>query len=187
MGGAHPGFLEPTPGRSRSGSEERFKMKGAKKGEVIPESAVRFIRVLDAPAEKIWSFLTECSRLPEWYGDGAIEPREGGKLSLMGGHIRGVVTGWRPQKFLAYTWNLFQPGEELSAWPISYLEFTLEAPRLVLIHRPIPQAMQNQTMMGWHTMLDLVAAGLGGEFPKRADLFPKNAALYGVDMTKLKG
>ena len=115
----------------------------------------------------------------------------------MGGHILGVVTGWRPNQFLAYTWNVFSPGEtsapsgegqsKKSQWPISYLEFTIEGSRLTLVHRPIPEAMQNQTMMGWHTMLDLIAAGLGGEFPKRADLFPKNAALYGVDITKLKG
>jgi uncharacterized protein YndB with AHSA1/START domain len=157
------------------------------KGEVIPESAVRFIRELDAPVEKVWSFLTESARLPEWYGEGVIEPREGGKISLMGGHIRGVVTGWRPQKFLAYTWNVFSPGETESRFPVSYLEFSLEGSRLTLIHRPIPNAMQNQTMTGWHTMLDLIAAGLSGEFPKRADLFPKNAALYGVDITKLKG
>jgi uncharacterized protein YndB with AHSA1/START domain len=81
------------------------------KGEIIPESAVRFVRTFDAPAEKIWAFLTESGRLPEWYGDGVIEPHEGGAVRLMGGHIRGVVTGWRPQKFLAYTWNVFQPGE----------------------------------------------------------------------------
>ena len=161
-------------------------MKGPEKGEIVPESAVRFVRDLDAPAEKIWRFLTDSSLLPEWYGEGSIEPREGGKLSLMGGHIRGVVTGWHPQKFLAYTWNVFSPGEEVSRFPISYLEFAFEGSRLTLIHRPIPQAMQNQTMMGWHTMLDLVAAGLRGEFPKRADLFPNNAALYGVDMNKLK-
>jgi len=157
------------------------------KGEIVAESAVRFVRVLDAPAEKIWNFLTQSNRLPEWYGEGVIEPREGGKVSLMGGHIRGVVTGWRPEKFLAYTWNVFSPGEEVSRFPISYLEFSLDGSRLILIHRPIPQAMQNQSMMGWHTMLDLVAAGLRGEFPKRADLFPKNAALYGVDMAQLKG
>ena len=157
------------------------------KGEIVAESAVRFVRVLDAPAEKIWSFITDNNRLPEWYGEGVIEPREGGKVSLMGGHIRGVVTGWRPEKFLAYTWNVFSPGEGVSRFPISYLEFSLDGSRLTLIHRPIPQAMQNQTMMGWHTMLDLVAAGLRGEFPKRADLFPKNAALYGVDMAQLKG
>jgi len=110
------------------------------KGEIIPESAVRFVRTFDAPAEKIW----------------------------------------------AYTWSVFQPGEEVSAWPISYLEFTLEGSRLTLIHRPIPEAMQNQTAMGWHTMLDLIEAGLKGDFPKRNDLFPKNATLYGVDLNALK-
>ena len=154
------------------------------KGEIVSESAVRFVRTLDAPAEKIWAFLTDSALLPEWYGDGVIEPREGGRVSLMGGHIRGVVTGWRPEKFLAYTWNVLQPGESESNWPVSYLEFALDGARLTLTHRPIPAAMQNQTMMGWHTMLDLIQAGLRGEYPKRADLFSKNAGLYGVDMTK---
>jgi uncharacterized protein YndB with AHSA1/START domain len=168
------------------------------KGEIIPESAVRFVRDFDASPEKIWAFLTESGRLPEWYGDGVIEPREGGAVRLMSGHIRGVVTGWRPQEFLAYTWNVFQPREasassseaagqtKISAWPISYLEFTLVGSRLTLIHRPIPEAMQNQTAMGWHTMLDLIEAGLKGDFPKRSDLFPRNAALYGVDINALK-
>jgi uncharacterized protein YndB with AHSA1/START domain len=156
------------------------------KGEIIPESAVRFVRDFDAPAEKIWAFLTDSKRLPEWYGEGAIEPREGGAVSLMGGHVRGVVTGWRPGQFLAYTWNVFSPGETVSRFPISYLEFTLESSKLTLIHRPIPQAMQGQTMMGWHTMLDLIEAGLRGDFPKRSDLFPKNAERYGVDINKLK-
>jgi uncharacterized protein YndB with AHSA1/START domain len=156
------------------------------KGELIAESAVRFVRELDAPADRIWAFLTDPALLPEWYGDGSIEPREGGAVSLMGGHVRGVVTGWRPNEFLAYSWNVFSPGEGASRFPISYLEFTIEGSRLTLIHRPVPSAMQGQTMMGWHTMLDLVAAGLNGDFPKRADLFPANAALYGVDVDKLR-
>ena len=157
------------------------------KGELLAESAVRFVRAFDAPAEKIWAFLTDSRKLPEWYGDGAIEPREGGAVSLMGGHVRGVVTGWRPNQFLAYTWNVFSPGETASRFPISYLEFTLEGSKLTLIHRPIPPAMRNQTMMGWHTMLDLIEAGLAGDYPKRSDLFPKNAERYGVDINKLKG
>ena len=156
------------------------------KGEVIAESAVRFVREFDAPAEKIWAFLTDAVRLPEWYGEGSIEPREGGAVSLMGGHVRGVVTGWRPHEFLGYTWNVFSPGETVSRFPVSYLEFTIEGSHLTLIHRPIPAAMQNQTMMGWHTMLDLITAGLKGEFPRRSDLFPTNAALYGVDLSSLK-
>jgi len=161
------------------------------KGEIIAESAVRFVRILPGPVERAWAFLTEPARLTEWYGEGAIEPREGGAVSFMGGHVRGVVTGWRPNEFLAYTWNVFSPGETVSRWPVSYLEFTLaadgDATRLTLIHRPIPPAMQPQTAMGWHTVLDLVEAGLDGRFPNRADIFPANAALYGVDLANLKG
>jgi hypothetical protein len=104
----------------------------------------------------------------------------------MGDHIRGVVTGWRPEKFLAYTWNVFSPGETQSRWPISYPEFTLDGPRLTLIHRPFPQTMQSQTMMGWHTMLDLIAAGLKGQFPPRAEVMRHNAELYDVDLNALK-
>ena len=157
------------------------------KGEVIAESAVRFVRQFDAPAAKIWAFLTDSALLPEWYGAGTIEPREGGAVSLMGGHIHGVVTGWRPEKFLGYTWNVFQPGEKLSAWPVSYLEFTLDGSRLTLIHRPVPTAMQSQTMMGWHTMLDMIAHALKGEFPPRTEVMPRNAEIYGVDLKALKG
>jgi uncharacterized protein YndB with AHSA1/START domain len=160
------------------------------KGQIIAESAVKFVRDLLASPARVWEFLTDLELLPEWYGEASIEEREGGAVSLMGGHIRGVVTAWRPEKFLGYTWNVFQPGETESAWPVSYLEFSLDATdggtRLVLMHRPIPEAMHKLTAMGWHTMLDLIQAGLNGDFPKRADLFPKNAALYGVDLGKLK-
>jgi len=156
------------------------------RGEIVAEQAVRFVRRFDAAPEKIWAFLTEPARLPEWFGDGIVEPREGGAVSLMGGHVRGVVTGWRAGKFLGYTWNVLSAGETVSQWPVSYLEFHLDGSELTLVHRPIPEAMQKQTAMGWHTMLDLIGAGLRGEFPKRADIFPRNAALYGVDLDTLK-
>ena len=160
------------------------------KGEIIPESAVRFVRDFDAAPAKVWAFLTDSRLLPEWYGDGAIEPREGGKVSLMAGHIQGVVTGWRPEKFLGYTWSVFQPGEDVSAWPISYLEMALDTAaagtRLTLTHRPIPEPMHKLTMIGWHTMLDMIVDGLKGHYPPRTEVMPRNAALYGVDLNALK-
>ena len=160
------------------------------KGEILAESAVRFVRDFDAGCEKIWAFLTDSALLPEWYGDGVIEPCEGGKISLMAGHIRGVVTGWRPEKFLAYSWSVFQPADEVSAWPISYLELALEetgqGTKLTLTHRPIPEPMHKLTMIGWHTMLDMIAAGLKGQFPPRTEAMPRTAALYGVDLNALK-
>lgn len=172
------------------------------RGEIVPETAVRFVRALAADPARVWSFLTEADKLPEWYGDGRIEPREGGAVSLMAGHIRGVVTGWRPQEFLAYTWSVFQPGDDQassseavgqskeSAWPISYLELALKetgkTTKLTLIHRPIPEAMQKLTMIGWHTMLDLIANGLKNEFPPRLEVMHRNAEIYGVELNALK-
>lgn len=156
------------------------------KGDVIQECAVRFIRDFNSPSVKVWAFLTESILLPQWYGEGVIEPREGGRVSLMLGHIRGVVTSWQPEKFLAYSWSVFQPNEKISAWPISYVELGLdqigETTKLTLTHRPIPGTMQKLTMIGWHTMLDLIASGLAGAFPSRSEVMARNAALYGVDL-----
>jgi len=161
------------------------------KGRVVEEAAIMFERDLPASPEKAWVFLTEPSRLAGWYGEALIEPREGGKIEMMSGHIRGVITGWRPHQFLAHTWNVFQPGETISAWPVSYLEFMLEghgtATHLTLIHRPIPARMQPQTMMGWHTFLDMLEAGVRREEVQARDHYmQKNAALYGVDLNNLK-
>ncbi|MGZ5929004.1 MAG: SRPBCC domain-containing protein [Rhizomicrobium sp.] len=161
------------------------------KGRVVEEAAILFERILPASPEKAWIYLTETARLTEWYGEGLIEPREGGKVTLMSGHIRGVVTGWRPDKFLAYTWNVFSPGETVSGWPVSYLEFALvpegASTKLTLTHRPIPKAVQPQTMMGWHTFLDMMDAAARGETVLPRDtIMKKNAAIYGVDLDNLK-
>jgi uncharacterized protein YndB with AHSA1/START domain len=161
------------------------------KGRVMEEAAIVFERELAAAPDRAWGFLTEPSLLSGWYGEAVIEPREGGKIELMGGHIRGVITGWRPQQFLAYTWNVFQPGEAFSQWPVTYLEFALEpvgaTTRLTLTHRPIPPRMQPQTMMGWHTFLDMLETGARGEAVQaRGHTMQKNAALYGVDLNNLQ-
>jgi uncharacterized protein YndB with AHSA1/START domain len=159
-------------------------------GQVVEEAAIVFERILPVSPEKSWAFLTETARLTEWYGEGLIEPREGGKVALMGGHIRGVVTGWRPGKFFSHTWNVFSPGETVSAWPVSYLEFALApedtSTKLTLTHRPILRAVQHQTMMGWHTFLDMMCAAARGETVAPRDTYmQKNAALYGVDLNNL--
>ena len=162
------------------------------KGHVIAEAAIQFERLLPSSPEKTWAFLTEPARVAEWYGEGVIEPREGGKVELMSGHIRGVVTAWRPRQFFAHTWNVFSPGESISVWPVSYLEFSLasEGPqtKLTLTHRPVLARMQPQTMMGWHTFLDMLETGIKGEaVGPRGNYMQKNAALYGVDLNNLQG
>jgi uncharacterized protein YndB with AHSA1/START domain len=163
-----------------------------KQGEVIQVGAVRFERRLPGDVERVWSHLTDCEKLINWFGDdGTIEPREGGAVWLMGGHIRGVVTQWKPHRRLAYTWNVFDPGDTESQHPESYLSFELTAENgevvLTLFHLPIPERFDKQTRMGWHTFLDMLEAAVNGEAVKDRDEYAtRNAALYDVDLTNLE-
>src|SRR3569832_2713540 len=78
------------------------------RGEMTKVPCVTFTRTLPGPIEKVWAHITDTKLLPAWFGDySTIEPRQGGRVSLMGGHIRGVVTQWQPPKKLVYTWNVF--------------------------------------------------------------------------------
>ncbi len=160
-------------------------------GQVLRVPAVRFERLLPGTVEQVWVHLTDCRKLAAWYGeDGEIEPREGGMVRLSGGHIRGVVTQWKPHRKLAYTWNVFGPGEDESPYPESYLTLELE-PRghevlLVLTHLPILERFEKQNAMGWRTFLDMLGAAISGQAPEpRSAYMHRNAALYGVDLSNL--
>ena len=164
------------------------------KGEMSTVPCVTFTRTLPGPIERVWSFIAETDRLPGWFGaESSIEPRAGGRVSLMGGHIRGVVTQWQPPRKLVYTWNVFgpdDPAEAVSAYPESYPTFELEARGsevlLTFTHFPVLERFTAQNAMGWHTMLDILDAALRGEkIEERPVYMKKNAALYGVDLNNL--
>jgi uncharacterized protein YndB with AHSA1/START domain len=151
---------------------------------------VRFERHLQAPPDKVWSVLTEAKSVPNWYGNGVIEPHVGGAVELMGGHIRGTVTQWQPLRKLAYSWNVFGPGQDMSAYPESYLTLTL-APEgsgtmLTLEHLPVLAAFVKANAMGWHSFLDMVdATARGAPVESREVCMKRNAERYGVDLGKL--
>ncbi|HXQ12089.1 MAG TPA: SRPBCC domain-containing protein [Caulobacteraceae bacterium] len=161
-------------------------------GQMLRVPAIRFERLLPGGAAQAWAHLTDCAKLSDWYGDDStIEPREGGQVRLMGGHIRGVVTQWVPQRKLAHTWNVFAPGEAQSPFPESYLTFELEPEgggvRLALTHLPVLERFESQNAMGWHTFLDILEASLKARpIEPRAAYMQRNAALYGVDLANLQ-
>jgi uncharacterized protein YndB with AHSA1/START domain len=164
----------------------------SERGQELRVPAIRFERLLPGPAEKVWEHLTLPHKLAGWYGqDSEIEPREGGRVQLLGGHIRGVVTQWKPPRKLIYTWNVFAPGETESPYPESYLCFEL-APRqdrvlLTLFHVPVLERFEKQNAMGWHTFLDMLAAALEGRAAgDRSVYMQRNAQLYGVDLANLQ-
>lgn len=151
---------------------------------------VRFERSIEATPDRVWAVLTDVRLLPGWYGDGVIEPRVGGKVELMGGHIRGTVTRRQPSRKLAYSWNVFSPGEQESAYPESYLTLEL-APKedgtlLTLTHLPVLERFVKPNAMGWHTFLDMVdAASRGASVEPRESYMKRNAERYGVDLSSL--
>ncbi len=162
-------------------------------GQLGTESMIQFERVLPGSIERVWEFLTSSEHLAGWFGGGSmrysIEPREGGAVELADGHIRGVVTQWKPPGLLAYTWNVFHPGEMESRYLESYVMFELKPHEddvlLTLQHRPILEDFASQTMMGWHTFLDLLGALLRGEQPEERDVvMERNRARYGVKEIK---
>lgn len=162
------------------------------KGAFERAPMVRFERLMPGPAERVWTFLSEPKHMPNWFGDGVIEPKPGGAVTLMGGHIKGVVTQWDPPHKLAYTWNVFSPGQAKSPYPESYLTLALEPKGaevlLILTHLPVLERFERQNAMGWHSYLDMLAAALRGEAPQpRKAYMERNAALYGVDLSNLAG
>ena len=149
---------------------------------------VRFERHIPGPPPQAWGFLSDPGRLPGWYGEGSIEPRVGGAVSLMGGHIRGVVTQWQPPGRLAYTWNVYNPGDATSPYPESYVILTLaatvEGTLLTLEHLPVLDSFVKLNAMGWHTFVDMVDAAVRGEPVHGRDHYmARNAKQYGVDLS----
>jgi uncharacterized protein YndB with AHSA1/START domain len=152
--------------------------------------SVRFERTVPGPIEEVWEFLTRPGRLPAWFGEGVIEPRIGGAVQLMDGHIRGVVTQWKPPHRLAHTWNVFAPGETESAYPESYLTLALaeqgDQVVLALTHLPVLERFEKQNAMGWATFLDMVeAAARGQPVEPRSAYTQRNAKRFGVDLDNL--
>jgi uncharacterized protein YndB with AHSA1/START domain len=161
-------------------------------GKMIRARGIRFQRRLPGPIRRVWAHLTEPAKLAGWYDAGStIEPREGGAVSLNGGHIRGVVTQWRPHVKFAHTWNVFSPGELVSAYPESYLTLELAEAgaevTLTLTHLPVLERFERQNAMGWATFLDIVEDTVNGrEVQPRRAYMERNAGVYGVDLGALQ-
>ncbi len=140
-------------------------------GGFVGGDTVRFERVLAAPIERVWDYLTNSELLPEWLGNGEIAAEVGGRIELRSGGpiIRGKVVSRAPPRSLSYTWLPFIPGEETPMSGESTLAFALdargEATALVLTQGPIAPEYLSRTAAGWHGLLDILGAQIAGEPP----------------------
>jgi uncharacterized protein YndB with AHSA1/START domain len=154
-------------------------------GVIIDAQTVRFERLLPAPIERIWGYLTESDKIATWLAAGQIEQRVGGRVELafriseltdhddpppskyaqFGAEVRlhGVITACRPPHLLSYTWS-GAPGED------SEVTFELtplaDQVQLVVTHRRLPNRDEMISVAaGWHTHLDILANRLEGREP----------------------
>ncbi len=148
---------------------------------ITERSALRFVRHLPGPIERVWAYLTDSKRMAEWLsGGGTIEPRVGGEMRFELG-ATGRVTAYDPPRLLEYTWN----EEEGYRGPVSdsLVRWELaeegDRVRLTLTHVKLPETEVLAHGAGWHAFLERLADRIDGREPQPVDaLFPKLMAEY---------
>jgi len=153
-------------------------------GEIDGET-VRFERVLGAPPQDVWDYLTQSEKLAEWFGAGEIDAKVGGKVFLRPGGpvILGRVQECDAPNRLSYTWNVLMIDSDEPVMPESLLRFELADEDgdtlLTLTQGPIIREMLATSAAGWHTILDILCAHAAGEVPPDfMDVFQSVVAEY---------
>ena len=154
-------------------------------GVVTEAGSVRFERLLPAPVERVWDYLTDSELRRKWFAEGEMELRPGGSLTLVfrngelspvdeevpgkfrkyeGFESRGEVVRAEPPRLLVFNWfEESGPPTEVS-WE---LVPDGERTRLTLTHRRLAnRAAMVDVSGGWHLHLDVLEDVLGGRTPR---------------------
>ena len=150
-------------------------------GIVTESGAVRFQRLLPAPIERVWAYLTDPELRGAWFASGGMELRPGGRVTLVfrnstlapegeetpeayrkyeGMESHGRVIACDPPRRLVHSW-----GEDDGT--DTEVEYELE-PRggetlLTLTHRRLAsRAAMLDVSGGWHLHLDALEDVLAG-------------------------
>lgn len=154
-------------------------------GTVTEAGAVRFERLLPAPAERVWDYLTDSGLRGKWFAAGPMELRPGGGVTLVfrnadlspdddevpekfrkyeGFESKGEIVRAEPPRLLVFNW-IEEPGRSTE------VSFELE-PRgdrtlLTLTHRRLAdRAAMVDVSGGWHLHLDVLEDVLAGRTPR---------------------
>ncbi len=136
---------------------------------------VRLERVLPAPPERVWSYLTDGTLLATWLGRGEIAPATGATstLTLLANDdvIEATVQTYDPPRALAYSW--FSTQHETRRPDPSVVRFELaphdDGTLLVLTHSGVLPEFRGRVAAGWHALCDALAARLRDSEPRTFD------------------
>jgi uncharacterized protein YndB with AHSA1/START domain len=149
-------------------------------GEFSSPREVRLIRILEAPIERVWAFLTDSEKRETWLAAGPMELKQHGRVRLEFNHallaphevppakykengkglpFEGVVTQCEAPGLLSFTWE----GESELALELTSLE---DETRMVVTHRRLASTEETVGVAaGWHLHLAYLAARLTGQEP----------------------
>jgi uncharacterized protein YndB with AHSA1/START domain len=153
-------------------------------GQFTGPAEVRLVRTLPGPIERVWDYLTDPEKRARWFAGGPMEPRLGGKVTLLfrhkdlapgetppeqfkkhhdpGHRMEGVITRFDPPHALAFTFG--SDGESEASF-----ELTTQGKNvlLVLTHRAWGEDLPYMAEFGagWHAHVAYLIARLEGVPP----------------------
>ena len=153
-------------------------------GIVTEAGAVRFERLLPAPIDRVWDYLTDPELRRTWLAGGESDPKPGGRMTLLfrnselasgeetpeeyrkyeGMEMEGRIIRFDPPRLLVHSWR----EEDGSDSEVSFeLSEEGDGTRLVLTHSKLAsRALLLGVSGGWHTHLAILEDVLAGR-PRR--------------------
>lgn len=162
------------------GSRAKASLEPANLGRFTARDSVVIERLLPAPVEKVWDYLTKPARLRTWLAGGKVDPRKGGIIHLdfdlidcpgreeMHGTMLGTITEYDPPRLLAYAWR--ENRARLHGIPDSMVTFELQPVSngqtlLKVTHTRLKPKDMSPVAAGWHAHVDVLTARLNGREP----------------------
>lgn len=146
--------------------------------QLTTPSAIRFERVVPAPAEEVWQYITSEKLLSTWIAKATVDLRVGGRIKLHfsdgddpEGHCKsdgkqfedkggGTITVCEPNRRLTYM-PLDPKGRETI---LSYTLIPVNGQTLLILeHSELPADFMVAFAAGWHSYLDNLGCRLRGE------------------------
>ncbi len=119
-------------------------------------------RVVNAPIQRVWDAITNADEVGQWWAEGVIEPREGGRIKLgldttecEGLDLDGIVKVWLPPHIFEHTWHeQSDPAMGLVRWDLVELA---EGETQITLTNLIPAEDEAPVIAGWQE----IVGGLG--------------------------
>ena len=129
---------------------------------------VRLERVLRAPVERIWAYLTDDTLLSTWLARGAFPSKVGDRFTLTmlanGDQIEGTLRAYEPPHALEHTW--FSTQYEAPDHEHSIVRYELtphdDGTLLVFTHTGVQLEFVGRVAAGWHSLFDGLTARIDG-------------------------